>query len=742
MGTIISERGDLMKRMKKTLSAILSVMMIVPTLTVAMRSDTADAATFNEINDKSVFLIQEEYDTCTLCANAMLLRRAALIKGMSDWRSITESSIRSTVWMEGVGMYNSYTYRGISVSRGSFGSDVGSELRRLLADHPEGIVTYQFNNPHALLVTDYTDGVFYCADPSRDMGRIDNSLATRNVLNADVYWYVTSDLPKLTDALANKSTVSASSVKLGSSITIKGAATGGSGGYTYTYSSRLNGTSSWTSLGSGASYSFKPSKVGYYNIKVTVKDSSGKTVDKILNVAAIKTDLQSTTTASSTSVKLGSAVTLTGKATGGTESYTYKYTSKKNGSSNTVSLGSGASCKFTPSSAGTYVITATVTDTSGKTASNSITIKVTEDTLVNKSTFTSGLVNLGNNISVTGAASGGSLVYNYKYYYKAETSSSWIQFGAGSSASFKPTTNGVFELKSTVTDTSGHSAEKTSTVTILDGSVVNNSKISATKLSINDKSSVVTVTGAAKGGSGNYSYTFYFRKSGASKWNTVKADGNTASFRPYYAGKYEIKVSARDNRTGSSSDKILNLEITNELFKNQTTLSKQTCNAGDTVTITGAASGGSGKYTYSYSYRKPGKTSWISLGNGKSAILRATDAGVYEIRVNAIDSNGKTSQKTLRLCVNGAKLENLCSVSSTSIKTGSSVTVKGAAKGGTGQYTYRFFYRKSGSSSWNSLGSGTSASLKLSAAGTYQVMAVVYDTSGIHLQKTLNVTAS
>ena len=39
-------------------------------------------------------------------------------------------------------------------------------LIQLLAEHPEGIVLYDRRQPHAVLLTDYTDGVFYCSDPA------------------------------------------------------------------------------------------------------------------------------------------------------------------------------------------------------------------------------------------------------------------------------------------------------------------------------------------------------------------------------------------------------------------------------------------------------------------------------------------------------------------------------------------------------------------------------------------------
>lgn len=56
------------------------------------------------------------------------------------------------------------------------------------------------NIPHAILVTDYSNGTFYCADPSPyyPSGRIPISSATFNVGSATKYWYVSSPKVSLT----------------------------------------------------------------------------------------------------------------------------------------------------------------------------------------------------------------------------------------------------------------------------------------------------------------------------------------------------------------------------------------------------------------------------------------------------------------------------------------------------------------------------------------------------------------
>ena len=60
------------KRILRIAMAVLMLAVMVP---------SALAATYEEINQDQVFLKQEQRGTCTLASTAMMLRRAALLKG-------------------------------------------------------------------------------------------------------------------------------------------------------------------------------------------------------------------------------------------------------------------------------------------------------------------------------------------------------------------------------------------------------------------------------------------------------------------------------------------------------------------------------------------------------------------------------------------------------------------------------------------------------------------------------------
>lgn len=152
-----------------------------------------DAATFTDINQNAVFVKQEMSGTCTLASAVMLLRRTAMMAGY-DWTSINESSVKPVAWTNG--LLSDFTYDGIRIIRGLFDSNPKEELIRLLSEHPEGIVIYDKDRPHAVLITDYTNGIFYCADPAKDSripcGRIPVTSLNINLDHIEKYWYVIS----------------------------------------------------------------------------------------------------------------------------------------------------------------------------------------------------------------------------------------------------------------------------------------------------------------------------------------------------------------------------------------------------------------------------------------------------------------------------------------------------------------------------------------------------------------------
>lgn len=191
-----------MKKSKKILSVLLAVLMFISIVPVG--TTTSHAVTFNELNASNVFLKQEGSRTCTLCSTAMMMRRYSMLRGDTGWSSITESAIKPTAWINGTGLKWSFSYSNSSVSSISVGhytlpGGSGNEalIQAELKKCPEGIVIYNESAPHAVLLTDYSNGTYYCADPAGGVakGRIPLSSAYKvTITNVTAYWKVTSPI--------------------------------------------------------------------------------------------------------------------------------------------------------------------------------------------------------------------------------------------------------------------------------------------------------------------------------------------------------------------------------------------------------------------------------------------------------------------------------------------------------------------------------------------------------------------
>ena len=173
---------------KKLLSLVLTLVFMLTCLPAALAVDLNVDAGF--------YFKQSRGGTCTLASAAMMLRRRAYFDGLTDWSTVTENSVRSTAWSNGLS--HSFTYKEMQVGYGTLPSRKQEKVQTLitlLSQHPEGIVLYDRSQPHAVLLTDYTNGNFYCSDPAGNIssGRIPLESSSVSVNRSSCYWYVASD---------------------------------------------------------------------------------------------------------------------------------------------------------------------------------------------------------------------------------------------------------------------------------------------------------------------------------------------------------------------------------------------------------------------------------------------------------------------------------------------------------------------------------------------------------------------
>ena len=270
--------------------------------------------------------------------------------------------------------------------------------------------------------------------------------------------------------LTSNASVSSSELKLGSSVTLKGAAVGGKTPYQYAYYYKKASASAYTRIkdySTTASVTYQPTAAGTYTLLIKVKDSAGTIISKTfpLTVTSSVATLNNTSAVSAASITLGNTVTLKGSATGGTGTYQYTYWYKKSTASAYSKLkdySTTSSYTFKPIAAGTYDILIKVKDSSGTIVKKTFSLKVTDSGLTNTSKLSATTITLGDTIRVTASATGGSTPYTYGVYYKKTSKDTWTtvqSYNTNRAIVIKPAAATSYDVCVKVKDSTGKIAK-------------------------------------------------------------------------------------------------------------------------------------------------------------------------------------------------------------------------------------------------------------------------------------------
>ena len=559
------------------------------------------------------------------------------------------------------------------------------------------------------------------------------------------------------DALKCTASVSPASITVGNTVNIKGNVTGGTSPYSYEISVKKPGSSGYTvisKLGSSSSVSYKPETSGSYEFRVLVKDSKDSMAVDLQTLTVKDTALVNKSTVSAASVSVGTKVTLTGLASGGAGSYKYAFYYKEPSSSSWKTIGTefgtASTAAFTPDKSGSYSVRIDVKDKSGTVKSKTFTVNSKINALVNSSKVSAANVKKGTKVTITAVASGGLSPYQYAYYYKAPSSSSWTAikgYSGSTTAGFTPDKVGNYSVKIDVKDSVGTVKSKTLTVKAEAKLLVNNSRVSSTSVKSGTK---VTITASAAEGTGSYKYAFYYKAPSASGWSTIKSfsTSNTASFIPTNSGNYSVRADVKDG-AGTVVSKTFTVKCTVKPLVNNSKISSTGVQIGNKVTITAAASEGTGSYKYAFYYKAPSSSKWTTIRNystTKTATFTPNKTGSYSIRVDVKDSAGTIKTKTFTVKSASKALVNNSKVSSTNVKKGGRVSVTAAASGGKGSYRYAFYYKAPSSSKWTTIrnySTSKTATFTPAKTGSYSVRVNIKDGTGTVKTKnfTVKVTA-
>ena len=155
---------------------------------------------------------------------------------------------------------------------------------------------------------------------------------------------------------------------------------------------------------------------------------------------------------------------------------------------------------------------------------------------------------------------------------------------------------------------------------------------------------------------------------------------------------------------GTEVKKYFNVKVTDPM-KNVSIISSTSVTLGDTITVTGKASGGTNFYVYAVYCKESQNTKWTVVQDYSSnsiVMIKPDKATKYNICVKVKDSSGTIEKKYFDVTVNPklSELINTSKLSATSIKLGDTIQVICSAQGGTGLYQYAIYYKKINDTKW------------------------------------------
>ena len=289
-----------------------------------------------------------------------------------------------------------------------------------------------------------------------------------------------------------------------------------------------------------ASFTCIPKAAGTFTVTVFVNDSAGHSV----NTSAVLTINQplavSNVVANPSSVQVGNSTTITVSHTGGTSPFAYAYSGLPPGCA-TQNL-STITCA--PTLAGTYLLIANMTDSSGANSSGNTLLTVTAPPVPVVATFTAtpNPVNVSQQTTLNVQASGGSGALSYAY--------AGLPGGCNSqnlvALPCTPTVAGNFTVTVYANDTASHSGSKTLVLEVLSKGgnsgpppTISSFTVSPSPITLG-KSTYFTVV--ATSGTGTLSYAYAGLPAGCQSSNATQL-----TCTPTATGNFTVKVYVNDS---------------------------------------------------------------------------------------------------------------------------------------------------------------------------------------------------
>src|SRR3989454_1034843 len=422
-------------------------------------------------------------------------------------------------------------------------------------------------------------------------------------------------------ALTASFTYTPSNPTAGQTVSFTGSASGGTPPYGYSWTFGDGGTA----LGSSVTHSYQAA--GSYNVVLTVTDAARQTANSAHAVTASNPPPQVLTASfvyAPASPLVGQQVTFIASANGGTAPYSFSW------SFGDASIGSGSTVTHAYSSAGTFNVILIVSDSGSpqQTANSqqSVTVSNPPPTpLTTSSTYSPTSPQVGQQVSFSGSASGGTSPYTFNWTFGDGSS------GTGSTVTHTYTSAGTFTVVLTVKDSGSPqqttSSQQSITVTSPPPPALT---ASFTYSPANPQiAQAVSFTGSASGGTQPYNFGWAF---GDGSTGT----GSAATHAYTTAGSYTVVLTVKDSgspQQTATSQQTVTVTSPPSPLSASFTFSPSSPQVGQQVTFTASASGGTTPYTFNWAFGDG------STGTGQSTTHTYSSPGTFTVTLTVKDSS-------------------------------------------------------------------------------------------------------
>ena len=529
-------------------------------------------------------------------------------------------------------------------------------------------------------------------------------------------------VPPKANELINTSTIGDQPYEVGCAIPVYLSAEGGEySNYLYDIYVRYGSgtfeeveTNLW---GNNYPYLFTPQQSGDAELKVVVTDYDGdipygsaeKTFLFTVNGALLNNStIVDSAEEEQVSFFVSEEMTIMLKASGGSEPYSYTVTYTYNDGEpitlceNTTE----SSVNFTPTEAGSYTFTITVTDEAGVSVEKTIDIDVYEK-LVNTSTLYGNptFCFKGDTLTVNFSAEGGTEPYTYQINVEySDEYGDWVPgevYVYDDAATINVTHTGSIKISVTVEDDNWLSNEKTFLLDVY--LPLKNECSFDSDLTTGTVGEAINVICQASGGAGiyyddgqgEYEFALSYRTDKTEPYTIATEYGSyyAMSFTPQTYGSYWFRISVKDSN-GNTVHLYKYLRVKPRSLTNECEVDKKYVKYNASILIVCDASGGYAQNKEDYQYALYCKNE--STGNEYQVICDFNNCdsmsynGVTEntkLKISVKDKNGTIRNKYVNV---GLMLENLSTLDSSYVYFGESMPVNLDARGGNTSEAYQF----------------------------------------------------